>query len=195
MSNKEKMGRGEWILFLILVTLTCLGLLTSCEYEPIDDPVIYEWYIDENYDFDPQAIIISESKYQHVTLSTEQEYTYFQIYAEANEMPEHKRYNGENNIWASFSTPKSWNYSDGNINGVPVPAVSSSSVRFDYPRVFNGSTTGYQPQFLDLYTKQNVGPIPVQAIKQRDTIPIYMDVSFDGDYRIKDSILVELRPR
>jgi hypothetical protein len=31
---------------------------------------------------------------------------------------------------------------------VPVPAVSSTSVRFDYPRVFNGSTTGYQPEIF-----------------------------------------------
>jgi hypothetical protein len=116
--------KGEDILFAILVALTCLGLLTSCEYEPIDDPVIYEWYIDEDNLFEPQAIIITDSKYQHVYLSTEQEYTYFQIYAEANEMPEHKRYNGENNIWASFSTPKYWNYSDGNIDDEPVYAIS-----------------------------------------------------------------------
>ena len=187
--------KGEDILFAILIALTCLGLFTSCEYYPEDDPVIYEWYIDETYDFDPQAIIISESKYQNVYLDTLQSYTYFSIYAEANEMPEHKRYNGENNIWASFSTPKYWNYSDGNIDDEPVYYISSTSVRFDYPRVFNGSTTGYQPQFLDLYTKQNVGPIPVQAINQRDTIPIYMDVSFDGDYHVKDTLFIVLQPR
>jgi hypothetical protein len=69
---------------------------------------------------------------------------------EANEMPEHKRYNGENNIWATFSTPKYWNYSDGNFNDVPVYAVSSSAVRFDYPRVFNNRTTGYQPTIFGL---------------------------------------------
>ena len=186
---------GEWILYTILVALTCLGLLTSCEYEPIDDPVIYQWYIDEDDLFTPEALIITDSKYQHISLSTEQEYTYFQIYAEANEMPAHKRYNGENNIWASFSTPKYWNYSDGNINDVPVYAVSSSAVRFDYPRVFNNRTTGYQPKFLDLWTKQNVGPIPLQAVKQRDTIPIYMDVSFDGDYHVKDTLFIVLQPR
>jgi hypothetical protein len=50
-------------------------------------------------------------------------------------------------------------------------------------------------KFLDLYTKQNVGPIPVQAIKQRDTIPIYMDVSFDGDYHVKDTLFIVLQPR
>ena len=195
MQNREKTSKGEWVLFLILVTLTCLGLLTSCEYEPIDDPVIYEWYVDEDDLFTPEALIITDSKYQHISLSTEQEYTYFQIYAEANEMPEHKRYNGENNIWATFSTPKSWVYSDGNINDMPVPAVASTSVRFDYPRVFNNSPTGYQPKHLDLWTKQNVGPIPVQAINQRDTIPIYMDVSFDGDYHVKDTLFIVLQPR
>jgi hypothetical protein len=110
-------------------------------------------------------------------------------------MPEHKRYNGENNIWATFSTPKYWNYSDGNINDMPVYAVSSSAVRFDYPRVFNNRTTGYQPKYLDLWTKQNVGPIPLQAINQRDTIPIYMDVSFDGDYHVKDTLFIVLQPR
>jgi hypothetical protein len=187
--------KGEDILFAILIALTCLGLLTSCEYYPEDDPVIYEWYIDENYDFEPQAIIISESKYQHVYLDTTESYTYFQIYAEANEMPERKRYNGENNIWATFSTPKYWLYSDNNISNEPVYYISSTSVRFDYPRVFNNRTTGYQPQFLDLYTKQNVGPIPVQAIKQRDTVPIYMDVSFDGDYHVKDTLFIVLQPR
>ena len=194
MSNKEEMSRGEWILFLILVALTCLGL-TSCDYEPIDDPVIYEWYIDEDDLFTPEALIITDSKYQNVYLDTSQSYTYFQIYAEANEMPERKRYNGENNIWASFSTPKSWLYSDGNINDIPVSAVASTAVRFDYPRVFNNNPTGYQPKYLDLWTKQNVGPIPVQAINQRDTIPIYMDVSFDGDYHVKDTLFIVLRAK
>jgi hypothetical protein len=94
-----------------------------------------------------------------------------------------------------FSTPKYWNYSDGNINDMSVPAVASTSVRFDYPRVFNNSSTGYQPKHLDLWTKQNVGPIPVQAINQRDTIPIYMDVSFDGDYHVKDTLFIVLQPR
>ena len=195
MSKQEKMKLGEWVIYIILITLTCLGLLTSCEPFPIDDPASPEWYINEEYDFKPEALIITDSKYQHVSLDTSQSYTYFQIYAEANEMPERKRYNGENNIWATFSTPKSWNYSDGNINDMPVPAVSSTSVRFDYPRVFNGSTTGYQPKYLDLWTKQNVGPIPVQAINQRDTIPIYMDVSFDGDFHVKDTLFIVLRPR
>jgi hypothetical protein len=57
---------GEWILYSILVALTCLGLLTSCEYELIDDPVIYEWYIDEDDLFIPEALIITDSKYQHI---------------------------------------------------------------------------------------------------------------------------------
>ena len=57
--------KGEDILFVILITLTCLGLLTSCEYYPVEDPVIYEWYIDEDNLFEPQALIITDSKYQH----------------------------------------------------------------------------------------------------------------------------------
>ena len=163
----------------------------SCS--PIEEETIYSE--PQRVSFNPQAVIMADSRYQTVKLDTLQSYTYFQLYAEASEMPEHQRYNGENNVWASFSTPKYWNYTNGSNNSEPVYYVASTSVRFDYPRVFNNRTTGYQPKFLDLWTKQNVGPIPLQAIKERDTIPIYMDVSFDGDYHIKDSIFIVLAPR
>jgi len=188
MSNKEKTSLGENILYAILVALTCLGLLTSCEVEPIDDPVIYEWYIDENDSFEPQAIIISESKYVEIEIDTLQSDTYFSLYAEANEMPERKRYNGENNIWASFTTPVT--YPDTNF-----PIISTASVRFDYPKFHNGKPSSYQPQKLDLWTKQHVGPINSSMVKQRDTIPVYMDVSFDGDYHVRDTLFVVLQPK
>jgi len=172
-----------------LVTFLAFACLVACEPIPINDiPVDIQ-------EFTPKALIISEQQYQTIYLDTTQSYTYFQIYAEANEMPENDRYNGENNVWASFSTPEYWNYSDGNISAEPVYYISSSPVRFDYPRVFNNRSTGYQPKFLDLWTKQNVGPIPLQAIKQRDTVPIYMDVSFDGDYHVRDTLFIVLQPR
>ena len=193
--------KGEDILFAILIALTCLGLLTSCTVDQYNDHELLEQYLDDYYSqrptkkFEPKAFIISESKYQNIYLDTTDEYTYFQIYAEATEMPESQRYNGENNIWASFSTPNHWIYSDSNISNEPVYYVASTAVRFDYPKKFNGRITGYQPKQLDLYTKQNVGPIPVNAIKQRDTVPIYMDVSFDGKHHVKDTLFIVLQPR
>ena len=110
-------------------------------------------------------------------------------------MPERYRYNGEYNIWASFSTPN--RYNDGtNTNYIDnVPYVSTNSVRFDRPRVFNGKVQGYQPKKLDLYTKQTVGPIHKTAVKRRDTISIYMDVSFDDEYFVRDTLFVVLRPK
>ena len=173
MKNKTK--TGEWILYWILVALTCLGLATSCTPEPLW--IDHSEYL--NYDkerFIPKAFIVKQN-------------------AEANKMPERYRYNGEYNIWATFSTPDGYN--DGsNVSYISnLPYISSNSVRFDRPRVFNGKVQGYEPKVLDLYTKQTVGPIHKAAVKRRDTISIYMEVTFDDEYFVKDSIFVVLRPR
>jgi len=48
---------------------------------------------------------------------------------------------------------------------------------------------------LALFTQQMVGPIPRSAIINREQVKIYMDVSYDGEYHVKDSLLIELRPR
>ena len=193
MKNKTK--TGEWVLYWILVALTCLGFATSCTPEPLNW-VDHSEYL--NYDkerFIPKAFIVKQNKYQEVYLDTLQSDTYFLLYAEANKMPERYRYNGEYNIWATFSTPDGYN--DGsNVSYISnLPYISSNSVRFDRPRVFNGKVQGYEPKVLDLYTKQTVGPIHKAAVKRRDTISIYMEVTFDDEYFVKDSIFVVLRPR
>jgi hypothetical protein len=46
-----------------------------------------------------------------------------------------------------------------------------------------------------LYTQQMVGPIPKSAIVNRETVKIYMDVSYDGEYHVKDSILIQFQPK
>jgi hypothetical protein len=192
MKNKTK--TGEWVLYWILVALTCLGFATSCTPEPLI--IDYsEYLIDNNERFTPKAFIVKNKEYQEVYIDSLESDTYFTIYAEANKMPERYRYNGEYNIWASFSTPNSYN--DGtNTNYIDnVPYVSTNSVRFDRPRVFNGKVQGYQPKKLDLYTKQTVGPIHKTAVKRRDTISIYMDVSFDDEYFVRDTLFVVLRPK
>ena len=191
---KTKTPLGEWILYWILVALTCLGLATSCTPEPLI--IDYsEYLIDNNERFTPKAFIVKNKEYQEVYLDTLQSDTYFLLYAEANKMPERYRYNGEYNIWATFSTPDGYN--DGsNVSYISnLPYISSNSVRFDRPRVFNGKVQGYEPKVLDLYTKQTVGPIHKAAVKRRDTISIYMEVTFDDEYFVKDSIFVVLRPR
>ena len=192
MKNKTK--TGEWVLYWILVALTCLGFATSCTPEPLI--IDYsEYLIDNNERFTPKAFIVKNKEYQEVYIDSLESDTYFTIYAEANKMPERYRYNGEYNIWASFSTPN--RYNDGtNTNYIDnVPYVSTNSVRFDRPRVFNGKVQGYQPKKLDLYTKQTVGPIHKTAVKRRDTISIYMDVSFDDEYFVRDTLFVVLRPK
>ena len=192
MKNKTK--TGEWVLYWILVALTCLGFATSCTPEPLI--IDYsEYLIDNNERFTPKAFIVKNKEYQEVYIDSLESDTYFTIYAEANKMPERYRYNGEYNIWASFSTPNGYN--DGtNTNYIDnVPYVSTNSVRFDRPRVFNGKVQGYQPKKLDLYTKQTVGPIHKTAVKRRDTISIYMDVSFDDEYFVRDTLFVVLRPK
>ena len=110
-------------------------------------------------------------------------------------MPKNQQYNGENNIWATFSTPDYYHNYDTGDNVFTAPYVASTAVRFDRPRTFNGQVNGYQPKKLDLYTKQNIGPIHTSAAIKRDTISIYMDVSFDGKYHVKDTLFVVLQPR
>ena len=186
---------SERIILIILGTLVCLGLF-SCQPEPLDD-IHFEYDILSQKRFNPQALIINNdnSKYRTIYLDTLQSNVYTSIYAEANEMPEHQRYNGENNIWATFHTPATYNSpdSDGNLSNVPY--VASTSVRFDYARTYNGQTTGYVPKYLDLYTKQMVGPIHKSAVKNRDTIPVYMHVDFDGEYQVRDTLFIVLAPR
>ena len=191
---KKKTPIGEWVLYWILVALTCLGFATSCTPEPLNW-VDHSHLLEQNERFIPKAFIVKEKKYQEVYIDSLESDTYFLLYAEANKMPERYRYNGEYNIWASFSTPNGYN--DGtNSNFVDnVPYVSSNRVRFDRPRVFNGKVQGYEPKELDLYTKQTVGPIHKTAVKRRDTISIYMEVDFDSEYRVRDTIFVVLRPK
>ena len=191
---KKKTPIGEWVLYWMLVALTCLGFATSCTPEPL--VIDYsEYLIDDNERFIPKAFIVKNKKYQEVYIDSLESDTYFLLYAEANKMPERYRYNGEYNIWASFSTPNGYN--DGtNSNFVDnIPYVSSNRVRFDRPRVFNGKVQGYEPKVLDLYTKQTVGPIHKTAVKRRDTISIYMDVTFDDEYFVRDTLFVVLRPK
>ena len=193
MSKQEKTKLGEWIIYFILLTLTCLGLL-SCTPEPLWEDHS-QFLLNDEETYTPQAFIVSESKYQKVYLDTLQSDTYFLLYAEANKMPERYCYNGEYNIWASFSTPNRYNDGSNSSYVDDVPYVSTNSVRFDRARVFNGKVQGYQPKKLDLYTKQTVGPIHKTAIKQRDTISIYMDVTFDDEYFVRDTLFVVLQPR
>ena len=192
MKNKTK--TGEWVLYWILVALTCLGFATSCTPEPLI--IDYsEYLIDNNERFTPKAFIVKNKEYQEVYIDSLESDTYFTIYAEANKMPERYRYNGEYNIWATFYTPDGYN-DDTDVSYISnVPYISSNSVRFDRPRVFNGKIQGYQPKKLDLYTKQTVGPIHKAAVKRRDTISIYMEVTFDDEYFVRDTIFVVLRPK
>ena len=192
MKNKTK--TGEWVLYWILVALTCLGFATSCTPEPlwVDHS---EFLIDDNERFIPKAFIVKEKKYQEVYIDSLESDTYFLLYAEANKMPERYRYNGEYNIWATFYTPDGY-HDDTDVSYISnIPYISSNSVRFDRPRVFNGKVQGSQPKKLDLYTKQTVGPIHKAAVKRRDTISIYMEVTFDDEYFVRDTIFVVLRPK
>jgi MFS superfamily sulfate permease-like transporter len=173
-------GIGLVIMFLFL-------LLTSCT--PEEEVLSYE-YSRPNH----KAFITTDgtqSYNQTIYLDTIEDYVYTKIYAESTEMEEHKKYNGEYNILASFSTTSYWNYSNGNLVDYPVYYVYPFSVRFVPP----SNRYEYQPTTLALYTQQMVGPIPKSAIINREKVKIYMDVSYDGDYHIKDSILVKLQPK
>ena len=192
MKNKTK--TGEWVLYWILVALTCLGFATSCTPEPLNW-VDHSHLLEQNERFIPKAFIVKENKYQEVYIDSLESDTYFLLYAEANKMPERYRYNGEYNIWATFYTPDGY-HDDTDVSYISnVPYISSNSVRFDRPRVFNGKVQGYEPKVLDLYTKQTVGPIHKAAVKRRDTISIYMEVTFDDEYFVRDTIFVVLRPK
>ena len=175
-----------------LVALLIILLFTSCTKE------VYIW--DQRYPLDgyvyeePSRIegkafvtIDGTQNYQQtIYLDTIENYTYTKIFAESTDMAENQKYNGD-----VFSTNKYWSYSDGIFSDYPVYYVYPFSVRFVPP----AARYEYQPTELALFTQQMVGPIPKSAVVNNETVKIYMDVSYDGLYRVKDSILIELRPR
>ena len=180
-----------------IVILIIILLFTSCTKE------VYIW--DQRYPLDGyvyeepsrvegQAFVTidgTQNYQQTIYLDTINEYTYSKVFAESTDMAENQKYNGESNIRAVFSTDKYWNYSDGIFSNYPVYYVYPFSVRFISP----STRHEYQPTKLALFTQQMVGPIPKSAVVNNETVKIYMDVSYDGLYRVKDSILIELRPR
>jgi hypothetical protein len=179
------MKTGEWILFLIL----CLLVAISCDTPQFEDELYYEHERVEARAF--ATTNGSQDYIQTIYLDTLESFTYTKIYAESTDMAEHQKYNGEANILATFSTDKHWNYSDGIFHDYPVYYVYPTSVRFIPP----ASNHQYEPSELALFTQQMVGPIPKIAIIQREQVKIYMDVSYDGEYHVKDSILINLMPR
>ena len=106
-------------------------------------------------------------------------------------MAESQKYNGEANIHARFSTSSHWDYSDGIFTNYPVYYTYPTAVRF----IRSMPNNEYKAKTLALFTKQMVGPIPKQAVVRNDSIKIYMDVSYDGEYHVKDSILLVFRPK
>jgi len=187
MQNKET-SKGEWILYLILVVLSCIGFL-SCEVPQLEDDLYPELQRVKGQAF--PTTNGSQDYNQIVYLDTLQSFTYTKIYAESNDMAENQKYNGEANILATFSTDKHWHYSDGIFHDYPVYYVYPTSVRFVPP----ASNHQYEPSTLALFTQQMVGPIPKSAIVNHEKVKIYMDVSYDGEYHVKDSLLIELRAR
>ncbi len=185
MKKISKMNTGEWLIFLIL----CFFVTISCETPPPQEDIYYEL---ERVEAKAFATFDGSQDYiQTIYLDTLNEFTRTKIYAESTDMAPHQKYNGESNIRASFSTTTYWSYSDGNLSEYPVYYVYPFSVRFIPP----ADRYEYQPTELALFTQQNIGPIPKAAIIKRERFKIYMDVSYDGEYHVKDSILVELRPR
>ena len=179
------MKTGEWILFIIL----CFLIAISCDVPPIQEDVYLE---PERVEARAFATTNGSQDYiQTIYLDTLASYTYTKIYAESTDMAEHQKYNGEANILAKFSTDKYWDYSDGVFDNYPLYYVYPFSVRFVPP----ASNHQYEPSTLALFTQQMVGPIPKTAIINREQVKIYMDVSYDGEYHVKDSLLIELRPR
>ena len=179
------MKTGEWILFLLL----CLLVAISCDTPPLEEDIYYE-----HERVEARAFITtngSQDYIQTIYLDTLESFTYTKVYAESTDMAEHQKYNGEANIRATFSTDKHWNYSNGIFHDYPVYYVYPTSVRFVEP----ASNHQYEPSELALFTQQMVGPIPRSAIINREQVKIYMDVSYDGEYHVKDSVLIELRPR
>ena len=151
---------------------------------PIEEELIYS---------EPQRVLADafptlngeRSYIQHVYLDTLSSFTYTQIYAESTDMAESQKYNGEANIHARFSTNSYWTTLNGVFAGVPVYYTYPTAVRF----IRSMPNNEYSPKTLALFTKQLVGPIPKGAVKINAQIKIYMDVSYDGEYHVKDSIL------
>ena len=173
-----------------LIVCFIILLFTSCT--PEEDLLYYEYTKELKPDYKAFVTIDGTQNYnQIIYLDTIHEFTRTKVYAESSDMEEDKKYNGESNIRAVFSTDKYWNFSNGVFNSYPVYYVYPFSVRLIPP----AARYEYQPSTLALFTQQNIGPIPKSAIINKEKIKIYMDVSFDGDYRIKDSILIELHPK
>lgn len=195
-STKSSYTIAAWSGVGIVVLLIIL-LFTSCTKE------VYVW--DQRYPLDGyvyeeplrgtgQAFVTidgTQNYQQTIYLDTLENYTYTKVFAESTDMAENQKYNGESNIRAVFSTDKYWSYSNGVFSNYPVYYVYPFSVRFVPP----AARYGYYPTKLALFTQQMVGPIPKSAVINNETLKIYMDVSYDGLYRVKDSILIELRPK
>jgi len=189
--ERFKDGFRHFILILSWLLAVMLAIwLTSCS------PIEHEDYFADTEPhrvdgFAFPTLSGSDAYIQHVYLNTSQSYTYTQIYAESTDMAESQKYNGEANIHARFSTDSYWGFSDGTINDYPVYYVYPTSVRFTPP----STHSEYRPRTLDLWTKQLVGPIPRISVIRSDSIKIYMNVSYDGIYHVKDSILLVLHAK
>ena len=182
---------GEWILLLILAFL----IAVSCTTEDLENNLYPELQRAERGQIFLTVDDTQNEYNQSVKLDTIQNFTYTQIYAESTDMAENQKYNGEANIRAAFSTDKHWHYSDGVFHDYPVYYVYPTSVRFIPPSTQNGYRHEYNPRFFPLWTKQMLGPIPKSAIINRDTVKVYLNVSYDGRYHAKDSILIALSPK
>jgi len=191
MRKQEKMSWGEWALLLILASLIAI----SCTPLEIEEDIYPELQRAERGAAFLTLDGIQLGYNQTVSLDTLESFTYTQIYAESSDMAENQKYNGEANIRAYFSTDKHWHYSNGVLHDYPVYFVYPTSVRLIPPSTRVGYQHEYKPTTLPLWTKQMVGPIPKQSIIDRDTVKVYVDISFDGRYHVRDSILVALKPR
>jgi hypothetical protein len=191
MRKQEKMSWGEWALLLILASLIAI----SCTPLEIEEDIYPELQRAERGAAFLTLDGIQLGYNQTVSLDTLESFTYTQIYAESTDMAENQKYNGEANIRAYFSTDKHWHYSNGVLHDYPVYFVYPTSVRLIPPSTRVGYQHEYKPTTLPLWTKQMVGPIPKQSIIDRDTVKVYVDISFDGRYHVRDSILVALKPR
>lgn len=178
--------------YSLIGLIVCFIILLFASCTPEEDLLYYKYTEELRPDYKAFVTIDGTQNYnQTIYLDTIYEFTRTKVYAESSDMEENKKYNGESNIRAVFSTDKYWNFSNGVFNSYPVYYVYPFSVRLIPP----AARYEYQPSTLALFTQQNIGPIPKSAIINKEKIKIYMDVSFDGDYRVKDSILIELRPR
>lgn len=188
-SKKDSYTIAVWS-GIALVILILILALTSCTKEDELEEYVYK----EPSRNEARAFVTtngSQDYIQTIYLDTLETFTYTKLYAESTDMAEHQKYNGEANILATFSTDKYWNYSDGVFHNYPVYYVYPTSVRFIPP----ASNHQYTPSQLALFTQQMVGPIPKTAIINNEQVKIYMDVSYDGEYHVKDSILINLRPK